>query len=87
MNLADNRKLKAMGAALDREGMSERVIEAVQEFQVEGSTYRGAIFLAGRLKAIAAMTAADEYWREKMNDGFRHELRKPLPDAQKQVQP
>lgn len=79
-------KLKRDGEALGREGMSKRVIAAVAEFQANGSTYMGAIHLAGRLKAIAAMTAADGYWREKMDDGFQKEARTlatptPPPEA------
>ena len=77
--LQDHRKLVAMGEALGREGMARRVIEAVAEFKETGETYKGAIHLAGRLKAIAAMTKADEYWHEKMNAGFQAELRKPTP--------
>ncbi len=73
-------KLKRDGKALGREGMSLRVIAAVKEFEATGGTYKGAIYLAGRLKAIAAMTAADSYWREKMADGFQREAR-TLADA------
>jgi hypothetical protein len=67
-------KLKKDGRALGRAGMSERVLSAVAEFQADGGTYKGAMHLAGRLKAIAAMTAADDYWREKMEHGFHLEL-------------
>lgn len=71
-------KLKRDGKTLGREGMSQRVLAAVYDFQAEGATYKGAIRLAGRLKAIAAMTAADGYWREKMEDGFQFEARRNI---------
>lgn len=81
-SLRAHAKLKAMGEALGREGMSLRVIDAVNEFHANGGTFRGAIYLAGRLKAIAAMATADEYWREKMLDGFEAELHLPLPQRE-----
>ena len=65
--------MKATGDKLGREGMSQRVIAAVSEF--DGS-YKGAMRLAGRLKAISQMAAADEYWREQVDHGFQLERRK-----------
>lgn len=74
--------LKAEGARLGREGMSLRVLAAVKEF--DGS-YKGAMVLAGRLKAISQMAAADGYWREKVEDGYHRErnlLTIPNPHSQ-----
>lgn len=62
------RELREAGAALGREGLSVSVIEAVQQF--DGS-YKGAMVLAGRLKAVAQAAKADGYWSEKVGDGFQ----------------
>lgn len=67
------KQLRAKGQLLGREGMSQRVIAAVGEF--DGS-YKGAMRLAGRLKAIAQMAGADDYWSEQVDHGFQAELRK-----------
>ncbi len=68
-----SKELRAKGAALGREGMSERVIAAVGEF--DGS-YKGAMRLAGRLKAIGQMAGCDEYWREQVDRGYHQERQK-----------
>ncbi|MEI9428702.1 hypothetical protein [Mesorhizobium sp. Cs1299R1N3] len=64
------KRLKEIGQEIGREGMSKRVIAAVAEF--DGS-YKGAMVLAGRLKAISQMANADDYWRGKVEDGFNLE--------------
>lgn len=64
--------LRVYGVKLGREGMSERVIAAVADF--DGS-YKGAMFLAGRLKAVSQMAASDDYWSEQVDKGFVRELR------------
>jgi hypothetical protein len=66
------KELRATGAELGREGMSLRVIAAVSEF--DGS-YKGAMQLAGRLKAISQMANADDYWREQVDKGYQKERR------------
>lgn len=70
--------LRARGEQLGREGMSRRVIDAVAEF--DGS-YKGAMRLAGRLKAVCQMAASDDYWREQVARGFNDELRHPAPSS------
>lgn len=52
-----------------RAGLSERVIQLIKEFNEVGS-YKGAIELAGRLRAIALAANADYYWGEKATAGF-----------------
>lgn len=64
-------ELKKAGAALGRERLSVAVISAVSEF--DGS-YKGAMNLAGRLKAIAQAAKADVYWSEKVEDGFQKQF-------------
>lgn len=68
--LRQAKKLRAAGAKLGREGLSSRVITLVNDF--DGS-YKGAMVLAGRLKAIAQAARADGYWSEKVEDGFQKE--------------
>jgi hypothetical protein len=74
--IRDYKILVAEGARIDREGMSERAIDAVNDWVASGSTYKGAMFLAGRLKAIATIASADDYWKEQVDKGFHVELAK-----------
>lgn len=71
-----NRDLVKAGDALGRVGLSKSVLSAIEEF--DGS-YKGAMVLAGRLKAIAQAAKADGYWSEKVGDGF-HKQRQILAD-------
>lgn len=73
--LERSKKLAAHGSKIGREGMSQLVIDAVSDWQKAGATYKGAMILAGRLKAISQMSAGDEYWREQVDDGFIREFR------------
>ncbi len=63
-------ELKKAGGILGREGMSKAVIEAVADF--DGS-YKGAMVLAGRLKAVAQAAKADSYWSCFVEDGYHRE--------------
>ena len=62
--------LKKAGEVLGREGLSKAVIEAVAGF--DGS-YKGAMVLAGRLKAVAQAAKADGYWSGMIDDGYHRE--------------
>lgn len=70
-SLERSKTLRGYGVKLGREGMSERAIAAVAEF--DGS-YKGAMILSGRLKAVAQMAASDDYWSEQVDKGFSLEL-------------
>lgn len=63
--------MKRWGKLVGREGMSKAAIKAVDDF--DGS-YKGAIILAGRLRAISQATKCDEYWAEKVNKGYQQQL-------------
>lgn len=80
-SLERSKTLRVRGVKLGREGMSQRVLAAVADFESAGKSYKGAMYLAGRLKAIAQMAASDEYWAEQVDDGFIRELR-TLPTPQ-----
>ncbi len=85
-NLERAKTLRGFGVKLGREGMSERVLAAVADFEAAGKSYMGAMFLAGRLKAIAAMARSDDYWDEQVDKGFVRELRdiprsQPIPEG------
>lgn len=73
-SLKDWKALKAQGTRLGRDGLSERVFCLVDEFN-ENRTYKNAMVLAGRLKAIAQAATYDSYWDEKMSLGFQFEKR------------
>jgi len=66
-----SKELRGRGEKLGREGLSLRVIELIEEF--DGS-YKGAMILAGHLKAIAQAAKFDEYWSEKVDIGFHNEM-------------
>lgn len=66
------KKLKAQGNRLGRQGLSERVFTLVDEFN-EDRSYKNAIILAGKLKAISQAAKSDSYWDEKCSAGFEHE--------------
>lgn len=68
-----SKQLIKQGGRLGRAGLAERVFTLVDEFN-ENRTYKNAIILAGKLKAIAQATKADGYWDEKCSSGFQHEV-------------
>jgi hypothetical protein len=78
------KSLRKAGEHLGRNGMSQRVIAAVAEF--DGS-YKGAMVLAGRLKAVSQMATCDDYWREQVDKGFVQELRAPFSPRTPQPNP
>lgn len=71
-SLKDWKALKTQGERLGRDGLSERVFTLVDEFN-ENRSYKNAMVLAGRLKAIAQAATYDSYWDEKMSQGFESE--------------
>lgn len=72
-NIEDARALKAAGAKLDRAGLAEYVLAAAR--RCDGS-YKGAMRLAGELKAVAIAAKFDDYWSEKVLDGYYSALGK-----------
>lgn len=75
-SLSDWKNLKKQGNRLGRAGLSERVFTLVDEFNSsENRSYKNAMVLAGRLKAIAQAATFDSYWNEKMSQGFEFEKR------------
>ena len=69
--------MQAWGKLVGRDGMSKEAIAAVSEF--DGS-YKGAMILAGRMKAIAQAAGCDDYWSEKVNKGYHQQLFKAQRD-------
>ena len=59
-------RLRDIADLIGREGLSQLVIEAVEEFD---DSYKGAMRLAGELSVIAKMATFDSYWDEKTNLG------------------
>ena len=60
-------ELRKCGEIINRQGMSEMAINAVNEF--DGS-YKGAMELCGKLSVIAKMSSCDDYWNEQVNRGI-----------------
>lgn len=73
-SLQDSKKIREQGKRLGRVGMSERVFTLVDEFN-ENRSYKNAIVLAGKLKAIAQAAKSDGYWDEKCSTGYQIEMR------------
>jgi len=71
--LERSKRLAAHGEKIGREGMSNLVKMAVEDWQRSGAGHKGAMNLAGRLKAIAQMASRDGYWREQVDKGFMAE--------------
>ena len=66
-------ELRAWGSKVDRAGMSQAVIDAVDAF--DGS-YKEAMRLAGTLSQIAIAARCDSYWNEQVEHGKLNFLRK-----------
>ena len=70
-HLEEAKELRKQGDRLGRAGMSQYVIKAVDEF--DGS-YKGAMKLAGKLKAITLAARGDSYWDEMWRRGYTRAL-------------
>jgi hypothetical protein len=68
----DWKHLRAWGKCVGRDGMSRAAIAAVNDF--DGS-YKGAMELAGKMKAISQAAACDDYWSEKVDTGYHKQVR------------
>ena len=68
------KRLSEHGKLIGRQGMSDLVANAVNEFVKNGKTPKGAMILAGRCKAISQMASGDDYWAEQVEKGFVMEL-------------
>ena len=75
------KELRAAGGRLGRDGLSKRVIKLVDDYAELDGSYKGAMILAGRLKAIAQAAKYDEYWDEKVSIGFHAERGEICKDA------
>lgn len=74
-------ELRKAGAIINRAGMSEMAIKAVESF--DGS-YRGVMELCGKLSVIAKMATCDDYWNEQVSRGENRqqfEVERILDDA------
>ena len=74
IHLKEAKALREQGSRLGRAGMSRRVIHLVKDFIENDGSYKGAMKLAGRLKAIAIAAKCDSYWDEMVGRGYDPEL-------------
>ena len=58
-----------------RKGLSELVIQEVRRF-MKNPTYKEAAKLAGKMRLLAELCESDDYWEEKMLDGYYWMLEK-----------
>ena len=70
MNIKQKREY---GDVVGREGLSERVIFILEEYGATDISYKEAIIICGRLKALAEAATFDTYWNEKMMLGYEGE--------------
>jgi hypothetical protein len=75
------KQLKGAGKKLGRDGLSERAIEIMDEFK-KAPTYREAMKVVGRMKALAQAAKFDAYWDEQVQKGFDAEFVKLLANAE-----
>lgn len=88
--IEQSKKLREEGKRLKRQGLAERILVLVDEFN-ENRSYKNAVVLAGKLRAIAIACKFDSYWDEKASMGYQDEVRDltlvdengKLPDGQK----
>lgn len=73
LHLEIAKDLKEQGKRLGRAGLAERVLTLVDEFN-KNRSYKNAIVLAGKLKAISQACKFDGYWDEKCSAGFDFEI-------------
>lgn len=71
--LKDSKELRKHGERIGRGALAQRVWDLVDDFNANRS-YKNAIALAGRLKAIAHACEYDGYWSEKCFSGYQKEL-------------
>lgn len=72
-DLQQAKRLRGEFERLGRAGISERIFTLVDEFN-KNRSYKNAVVLAGRLKAIAQACKADSYWDEKCSTGYQFEF-------------
>ena len=61
-------ELRKYGAKVNRKGMSEAAIEAINNFD---DSYKGAMKLCGQLSLIAKAATCDDYWLEQVQKGVK----------------
>ena len=72
-HLVEAKELRQHGSRIGRAGMSQRVLILVNDFVKNDGSYKGAMELAGRLRAITIAAKCDQYWSEKVNRGYEKE--------------
>lgn len=70
-------RLREIGDKIGRAGMSELVINAVNQF--DSGSCKEAMELCGKLEQIAKMATCDSYWNEKVLIG-RNKMISKLED-------
>ena len=73
-HLVEAKELRKQGKRIGRAGMSQRVLILVNDFVKNDGSYKGAMELAGRLRAITIAAKCDDYWSQKVNHGYTNEL-------------
>lgn len=67
------KKLKVQGERLGREQIAKRVLFCVDKM-LKDQHYQGVMEFVGRMKAISQSCNFDNYWAEKVGNGFYKEV-------------
>lgn len=73
-SIEESKIIKKYGCVLGREKIALRIIELCKEVAKE-ENYKNSIKAAGKIRVLAMACKFDDYWEEKMLDGYYHELR------------
>jgi len=72
-SIENSKTLKGYGKKLGRQGIAEMVIGICMDVHLVGD-YKEAIVALGKLRALSEACKYDQYWDEKMLDGFNKML-------------
>ena len=69
-----SKRLRAVGVAMRRDGLSQRAAKIMVDAVTKSGSYKEVMIAAGRLKAICAAAKYDDYWTEQVDKGFHAEM-------------
>jgi len=80
-SIKNSKTLKAYGKNLGRQGIAEMAIGICRDVHL-GGDYKEAIVALGKLRALSEACKYDQYWEEKMLDGFNKMLERAEIETQ-----
>ena len=80
-SIENSKTLKGYGKKLGRQGIAKMVIGICRDVNL-GGDYKEAIVALGKLRALSEACKYDQYWEEKMLDGFNKMLERAEIETQ-----